>query len=538
MNFLKHFKPALLFLAFGFLVVISCNNNVRKAKKQRDPDFVYLEGKRFINKGNDFFPLIINYSIFLREIEGEYFVSPINTYGPTNDFEADSKDSCLNIISAHFQLIKEMGFNTLRIVGPGRFQYDDKKEELVFTVYSNATDTKHLPIKGHYDLFFDCIDELLDIAEENGLKILLLNPSLKIGTKQKKEYLKRLLKRFSDNNTIFAYDFFNEPLYFDRVKDREKKEAYEIVLNWREMMDQYAPNQLFTIGFSEPIEVFEWDPEILPVDFLAFHTYDIERVPNEIFWYTKYISKPWVIAETSIAADDDSVSYQKQKQFLIEAYQRTIDCGGSGFGWWQFQDVDWGRFKQDYKGLLTRSGITKTKDNKYTVLGSKKPAAEMIKNLKEIKKSNGCPCMNNYFNMLGYKKYVVTGKVINGKTNEPIEGAVIRGWSKNWSVGANTFTNHQGRFNLFSDIGFEHFRISAPAMTTIKFNYKGEYSRLQPKDLISTDFCNNKNDRKNDTEQSKQVKYALFEFDKKTYMNGDSILNIGKKKIYPVKFID
>jgi hypothetical protein len=76
------------------------------------------------------------------------------------------------------------------------------------------------------------------------------------------------------------------------------------------------------------------------------HTYHPLRVPNEIYWYSKNVNKPWMIGETSLPADNDSISYSDQTQFLKEAYLRTKNCGGSGFGWWAFQDVtSWGTFE-------------------------------------------------------------------------------------------------------------------------------------------------------------------------------------------------
>ena len=84
----------------------------------------------------------------------------------------------------------------------------------------------------------------------------------------------------------------NEPLYLDSEPVRKKKNALKIVKNWSNLMKRHAPYQLFTIGFAEPIEVFQWDPYLLPVDFVQFHTYHPLRVPNEIYWYSKYIGKP------------------------------------------------------------------------------------------------------------------------------------------------------------------------------------------------------------------------------------------------------
>ena len=62
---------------------------------------------------------------------------------------------------------------------------------------------------------------------------------------------------------------------------------------------------------------------------------------------------------------------------------------------------------------------------------------------------------------MGYEKYKITGKVINEKTGEGIEGAVIRSWNQDWSIGLNTFTDENRVFNLYSNQKCVHFNISA-----------------------------------------------------------------------------
>ena len=107
----------------------------------------------------------------------------------------------------------------------------------------------------------DGVSDVLNIAESHGLKVmLLLKPPFE---KEIENFTIEMLKRFSDNPTIFAYDFMNEPLYFDIEPNRTKTDAVKIVSKWKDMMKEYAPNHLLTIGFSEPIEVFEWDPSML-----------------------------------------------------------------------------------------------------------------------------------------------------------------------------------------------------------------------------------------------------------------------------------
>ena len=246
------------------------------------------------------------------------------------------------------------------------------------------------------------------------------------------------------------------------------------------MMEDYAPRQLFTIGFSEPIEVFEWDPSMLPVDFICFHTYHPLRIPNEIYWYSKYSGKPWMIGETSLPADNKKVSYADQQVLFTDVMQRILNCGGIGLGWWEFQEIPGTHFEAQYTGILNREGTTYTADKKNAIIGSLKPVVEAIKKASEVKKSGHCACMSNYYNMLGYSNYLLETKVVDSDTEAPIEGAVIRGWSDDWKIGLNTFSDQNGRLNITSNTPCVHFEVSAPGYQNKKFDYRTRYTHLPP----------------------------------------------------------
>ena len=503
-------KNSFLLVFFVFLFLFSCDNNKQSEKKDMsDTDFIYLESKKFRYKGEDFFPIMLNYSVNIRKIDNEYVIASLKDYEDPKIFEGSTSDSALIVLRGHLQLIKELGFNTIRLIG---FDRINSQGELHIRVHT----PKHQQLKtaNNYQILFNCLNQFLTIAEEMDLKVMLLlngpveNPALA-------DFTVALLKEFKDNSTIFAYDFINEPLYFDNShldygeRGRTKKSAFNIVNNWKKMMEKYAPNQLMTIGYSEPIEVFEWDPSILPVDFMAFHTYHPLRVPNEIYWYSQYIDKPWMIGETSLPADNDSITYNEQRQFLKETYRRIVDCGGAGIGWWGFQDVSWGNYEHNFTSIMNHSGQTKTKDGKYTIKGTLKPVAFEFANLKKYKKTDECHCMVNYYNMIGYKNFVIKGKVINSETDKPIEGAVIRGWSKWWDVGANTFTDAKGEFTLYSNKKFENFAISAPGMSLIKFGFNFEYELINKNSKIVFD------DLKDVDLEYHSISYSPFLVDKR-----------------------
>jgi hypothetical protein len=153
---------------------------------------------------------------------------------------------------------------------------------------------------------------------------------------------------------------------------------------------------------------------------------------------------------------------------MEEAFKRTINCGGIGFGWWQYQDVSWGPFEHNYTPLINSNYQTKTElDSNNWIFGQFKEAAFVLPKLKREKTAN-CDCHVNYFNMMGFSNYKIEGKVVDD-SGEPIEGAVIRGWNEYWTIGMNTFTNEQGIFNLYSNDENLHFEISAPGYNRIKY---------------------------------------------------------------------
>ncbi|HKK63843.1 MAG TPA: hypothetical protein VJ951_14860 [Bacteroidales bacterium] len=533
-----------IFPLIALLILSSCKTE-KPAPDLSRTNFIYLSNKEFKHRDSTFFPLMLNYPICIRKIGDEYVVSPYHDYEKARHFEGSTKDSALLQVEGHMKLIKEMGFNTVRLAADNMlWEIDDTKKYNIIAFKEDISLEKRR-LKNNYDIYFDRIHEITDIAKKLDLRIMyLLTTPI---DEEVKNFTKALLKEFSNRPTIFAYDFFNEPLYFDNEelkgskRKRPKEDAYNIVVEWKEMMDEYAPNQLFTIGFSEPNEVLEWDASILPVDFVAFHTYHPLRVPNEIYWYANYIGKPWMLGETSLPADNDSISFQEQTKFMKETYQRTIDCGGIGFGWWAFQDVNWGAFGHDHTSLLTRKGITWTKDKQHKIIGSLKPAAKIVKTLKNYKPSKDCPCWTNYYNMLGYHNMMIKGKIINGETDKPIEGAVVRGWSKNWKIATQTFTRKDGQFTFYSNTPFVHFEISAPGMTKIKFNqkinYKPKNENVPPMDSL-----------KNQNLEYKNISYKpflksdstgkIFGFKKQDFNQYYYVGEMEAKKLYPLDFVD
>lgn len=455
-----------LLLAIAVFAIWGCTERritELPARDTKTENFVYLSEGTFMLNGEEWFPLMLNYKTEVRNS----VVFPVSYYGEGATFVEN------------FRKISGWGFNTLRIC---------------MDVMSDDVDTTVL---------FPSLEKMMDTAQMCGFKVMLLiKPPL---DEQRKIFTAGLLKHFAENPTLWAYDFMNEPLYFDPAETRDKIEAYNIVVDWREMMENHAPHQLFTIAFSEPIEVFEWDPSILPVDFVEMHTYHPLRVVSEMCWYGRFVGKPWMVGETGLPADNDSVPYSWQAVFMNETFQCAIDNGAIGYGWWEFHDcLDGTNFEAWYTGLLDDVGV-------------EKPASQIVKRLKSLKRHNSHRPVN-YFNILGYRNLAVEGEIIDEKTGKGIEGAVIRGWNEDWSVGMNTFSDENGRFSLVSNDVCTHFEISAPCYSKVKFDrhvYYRDVSDLPDKDL-----------------EYQQIGYAGF------LQSDSSILSLNpeKFKISPQKF--
>lgn len=415
------------------LLLLSCRQGDDVAPLYNDSlppitdGYVGLQDGHFVLDGEEWFPLMLNYKAF---IDGDRVI-PAPYYTGTD-------------LREHFDTIASWGFNAVRVC---------------------------LDVMGEGDSAakFEATRRMVQTADSAGLKVMLL-----IKTPFEpywQSYTKGLLRHLADLPALWAYDFFNEPLYFDPEPERDKMDAVRLASEWRHWVRTYAPHQLFTIATAEPIEVFEWDPSMLPTDFVEMHTYHPLRVYSEMLWYSRYCGKPWMVGETGLPADNDSVPWDWQWWFLYRTFERAKYLGAIGYGWWEFQDCPSGvNFEAKYTGLRDSTGKSK-------------PAARVF--------TDGLFCFScyytdeelrpvNYYNMLAYSNIRLTGRIVDKSTGKPVEGAVVRGWNDDWSVGMNTYTDSNGCFTLYSNDYNVHFEISAPGMSREKFDRRNiKYSNPQ-----------------------------------------------------------
>lgn len=418
-------KNSILLLSIVLLIGCKHTNNCIPCIEDyvAAPGYVNIENSRFVVDGEVWFPIMLNYKAFIQDDR----VIPAPWYTGHD-------------VREHFDTIASWGFNAVRV----------------------CLDV--LPDDGDTAMMYRATRRMVLQADSAGLRVMLLIKPPFNG--YWRNYTIGLMHRLADLPALWAYDFMNEPLYFDPAASRDKHDAANIVCQWRQLVRKHAPHQLFTVATAEPIEVFEWDPSMLPVDFIEMHTYHPLRVQAEMWWYSHYCGKPWMVGETGLPADGDSVPYLEQVAFMWETYRYACINGACGYGWWEFQDFPNGvNFEAQYTGL---------RDNE----GRPKPAADFAKTIPIIcfgtsMEEDYLPPVN-YYNMLAYENVAATGRIIDNE-GKPIEGAVIRGWNKDWSVGMNTFSDSTGCFRLVSNDICTHFEVSAPRYSKVKFDKEIPY---------------------------------------------------------------
>ncbi len=477
----KYFFFFLLFSLAGFLYLSfpsDSNVNILSIDKSK---FVSIQNNKFSLNGKLFYPITVNYIVGMQANKDSLWPCAYMGYNPDGRFQYTTKDSCLMQLKADMDLIKEMGFNSIRLTTIGEESIDDELigRLSVRAKIGNLKDTTiELTNEGNYKKYFGAIEQLLDIINKAGLKAVLLT-RMSVDVKKTEIHLKRLVQHFRNDTTIMAYDFFNEPLYFD-TPERDKKVVYKTMKRWVNIVKRNAPNQLVTIGLVGIREVFEWDPAILDVDFVSFHPYDCEpeQVRNEMYWYANYIKKPWIIGETAIPADNDSVTYDTQKQFAHKTLKQAYDCGAIGYSWWQYKDVEWHNYHPNFLGVLNLKGETNTIKKNIVIKGSIKPVAEEFKKFNPTAQKDSCICLSNYYNYSNHKKCRITG-VVSDENNKPIQGAVILAWNEYWSHSYHTVTKPDGSFELLGNFPFYHWMASATKYSMVRGDVEPDTAKKQ-----------------------------------------------------------
>ncbi len=440
---------------------------------------ITLKGKTFYDNGKPIFPVFTNYIVGLVDDGKEVWPCASEYFTEDSEDFPRNKSSSVNAMSADFELLSSKGIQYLRITGLGETEKNTKTNKLFLhtKLLSRKQGTRHLVSEKDISDYFDAVALVLDLAYAHKIRVVLLVKTVLLD-KERENMLEKFASRFSGHPGLMAYDFFNEPLYFDRAF-HEKIEIVKSVARWNGIVKKNAPHQLTTIGLVGIREVFEWDPSLLPVDFVSFHPYEFEpeQVRNEIYWYGKHVNKPWIIGETAIPADNIKVSYETQKKFAEDTFRQSYHCGASGYSWWQYKDVDWKRYHANFMGILSLQGTTLTPSG-YLVSGTCKPVAAVFLAFSAYRQSLPCSLLPNYYNYTEKTKKtkcLLTGKVLD-KKKRPVSGAVIMVWNKDYSVSYHTVSKADGSFELKSPVMPFQWIASYCGLSTAKGWFSGKKS--------------------------------------------------------------
>ncbi len=445
--------------------------SVDKNKFKKD-DFVSIGKHSFQMNGKDFFPVTVNYMVHMQTDGKDFWARPAIDYTADTIHENKTKETCLKELGTDFKLIKQLGFNSVRVISIGEVKIEndsDRFSPISFGYFAGDHNVAYSPLadENSYKKYFETLSQLLNEANNAGLKVILV-VRIRPQVFTTEFFLDRITKYFRNDATLMAYDLFNEPLYFDK-QARNKEEINVITRRWKKLCHQNAPHQLMTIGLEGIREAFAWDPSIINVDFVSFHPYEHEpdQVRNEIYWYSKHVNKPWVIGETSIPADNDSIKYDEQKLFAHKTLVQAHNCGAWGYSWWQYKDVRWKTYHSRYMGVVNWNGETHVQNENLAVYGTVKPVAEEFKNFDPATVKGECACLTNYYNYSQFHDSRIKGRLVDEKNN-PVEGGVIMAWDKSWVMPYHTITKADGSFELLGNVPFYHWIASANAHSMIR----------------------------------------------------------------------
>jgi hypothetical protein len=323
---------------------VNDNINVKPFPKKDNFSMVSVQGKKFVLEGQEFVPRGVNY------------------YPAENVWLEMWKNFNGKVIKKDMELIKDLGANTVRIFIP-------------FKEFG----------KGNVKISeLEKVDTVLYHAKENNLKVIVTlfdfihDYSLENWSKSDRQ-LERFLKRYKNNETIFAWDIKNEA-NLDYADHGE-----EFVEDWITFMLQrakkYDPNHLITLGWNKP-EVADRFSNV--VDFVSFHYYEdpihLGKKIDDL--QAKIGEKPLLLEEFGMSSYH-SIFYQQSKdeidQYNYIANTRKIlqEKGDIGYLVWTLHD-----FKEIPNYVVGKGFFAKKVQRDfglYNRKGATKPAAELIK---------------------------------------------------------------------------------------------------------------------------------------------------------------
>jgi hypothetical protein len=472
-------------------------------------NLVTLEGKNFMCGGELFYPIVVEYVFTVIHNTSppnsatDYYLSRARNYGVSFDFESTNASDCRTEIKNDLTIIHQMGFNCIRTAGfwpvfdviqfeegwkksgfqeQGSFantdfvQVCEKNTPWPWVGYGYKIPTGNSDPGNYRSHYFDMVQEILEIANECSLKVILdvgagklTVPANVISYKDYLSHLGIFINSLSNDlkNTLMAYSTVEEPYYGPSgpAPDFTKEIICDVTEQFYSTLKNTDPDHLITIGPILDYDIMLWDPGVMSFDFISPHVYPfpilgnttplfevnadmaVERVKSLIYWWKNICPYPWIIGEIGFMANGidhypttpaSAVNVwgeleipiagelYTQRNFASTLLKWVRDCGGSGFSWWEFQDVSWATF-----GLLKKGGEA------FTSFSSlRKPVVSEFENYFDL---NGQPPPaipadairpSLYYDMSNHAHFnpntnYRNGHVKDADTQEPIKDAYI-----------------------------------------------------------------------------------------------------------------
>ncbi len=421
----------------------------------------------------------------------EIYLSRENGYGPgyhlsqcpdrypNYEYEFDDPSECYDQIADDLTDLKTRGFNVFRTCGIGIKPVKDNMEGFRMTARKNvhplwSSETYNFPIFPPYTnnvninpAFFkycQLIQEILNVAGEAGLKVMLdvgdSDYAYSEGSiADYSEFLEAIAFQFKEDTNLMAYVIFEEPTNTDPF-NHTKAEVCEFTSTWYESIRGVDPNHLITMGVGDVEDVWEWDPVVIKTDFLCPHPYPhtymwenfefqpmYKRMLGRLIWLQRNCPLPWMIGEMAYSALDDNYivdnsnnwvrveysagdvdgSLEDQQEFAEHSLMDVINCGGSGYTWWQALEPWWGP-RDDGFGLLRHDSYEIASPP--FIVPVEKPALDEFEDF-PVPPPEPVPVQvpTNYTDPFNGTYQSISGHV-QDEENQPVDDAVVLLW--NW----------------------------------------------------------------------------------------------------------
>jgi hypothetical protein len=358
---------------------------------------------------------------------------------------------------------------------------------------------------------FGQMDLVLNMAQAENLKVILLtgggnyflNNVVGTPSAHAADYaalLAAYADHFKNSQSLLAYDLYNEPAWSDGAYFHKKEEVCQWTASWYDAIKTNDPNHhLVTMGLNNWWDVLEWDPGVMKLDFLSQHIYPgfkefegyslapgMERYHDELVWMANNSPLPWIIGETGFAASNTANSIQvstgvysnfnyppnvhgtenEQANFAELGLNEVRDAGGSGYSWWQIQDVFWygpadpNVFRENWYGLL-RYGDPDPAPFGYAAY--RKPAVAKFQAFDPTASGTFSGPSASYYNPYNHPSNpnTITGHVTD-QNGDPVKDAFV--------IGATPIFNPTGTTDIIFDFHYTFTNINGD-FTLIPYDY-------------------------------------------------------------------